>query len=86
MLRLFESVAVDQAVSDTLYYLEKALQDGRMDLKSFLKVHIDANSDLSAKRFLQSVRRLARQQYQARALTNKINMALREQKQIRAPY
>lgn len=55
--RLLESVALDNAISDALYVLDKALRDDRIDLRTFLK----------------QVRKLARKQFMARALTMKIN-------------
>jgi len=38
--RIFEAVAEDLAIEDTLFCLDKALQEERMDSASYLKVNI----------------------------------------------
>ncbi len=39
MIRMFELVAEDAAIEDTLYYLNRALESGVLDTDSFLKVN-----------------------------------------------
>lgn len=52
--------AKDLAIDDTLYHLEKALQNGTIDLKVFLKVYRDLSND----------------QYYQRALLRKLNIQI----------
>ncbi|CAG8562408.1 13650_t:CDS:2, partial [Ambispora leptoticha] len=54
--QLFELVAEDNAIDDTIYYLGKALNSERIDLQTFMK----------------SIRMLAREQFMRRALIQKI--------------
>ncbi|KAG9302659.1 hypothetical protein G9A89_007363 [Geosiphon pyriformis] len=54
--QLFELVAEDNAIEDTIYYLGKALNNERIDLQTFMK----------------SIRTLAREQFMRRALIDKI--------------
>lgn len=55
-LRLIDLVAEDNALSDTIYHLTRALDAERIDLDRYLK----------------AVRQLAREQYMKRALIEKI--------------
>jgi ESCRT-I complex subunit TSG101 len=55
--QMFEQVALDHAIEDTIYALDRALQDDRIDLKTFLK----------------QIRQLARKQFFARALAQRIH-------------
>ena len=40
LCRLFELVAEDNAIEDTMYHLHRALNAGRIDLDRFIKVLI----------------------------------------------
>jgi len=63
--QIVEAVADDHAIEDTLYVLDRALQDGRIDLQTFLK----------------ETRNLARKQFFARALAAKILEKQQQQQQ-----
>lgn len=54
--QLFECVAEDHAIEDTMYCLETLLSDEKCELKAFLK----------------EIRKLARKQFMARALAKKV--------------
>lgn len=45
--RLFELVADDNAISDTVYFLAKALNSERIDLATFMKVNMQAIVNLA---------------------------------------
>lgn len=45
--RLFELVADDNAISDTVYFLAKALNSERIDLATFMKVNMQATVNLA---------------------------------------
>jgi len=61
--QMFDLVAEDSAIEDTLYQLDRALADERVDLPTFLRV----------------VRRLAHSQFMARALAMKVVERQREE-------
>jgi len=61
--QMFELVAEDNAIEDTLYQLDRALADERVDLTTFLRV----------------VRKLAHTQFMARALAVKVVERQREE-------
>lgn len=97
--RLLELVAEDAALEDTIYHLGRGLnsEEADIDLERFLKVLFsllfrcpseprEVNADTLFSALRKRVRGLARQQFIARALTNKILLALavrREQQQQR---
>ena len=54
--RLVDTVAEYQAIEDALYFLDRALSNGSMELASFLK----------------EVRKLSKQQFMCQALVQKI--------------
>ncbi len=62
--RLLECCAEDSGIDDTLYCLDRALADDRIDIANFLKI----------------TRQLARKQFAARALALKIHNKLTETK------
>ena len=74
-----ELVATDVAIDDALYALDRALQDEKIDHTVFLKVPALASQlSLSIFKFSQilllpqNVRKLARDQFNARALAAKV--------------
>lgn len=79
LFRLIDLVAEDNAIEDTIYHLARALDAERIDLDRFLKVSRPCvvRSSLFLTVFPKQIRVLAREQYQKRALIEKITMELR---------
>jgi len=68
--QVLDLVAEDHAIEDTIYVLDRALAEERIDLKTFLKL----------------VRKLASKQFFARALAIKIQMKQQQQQTQHYPY
>ena len=75
--QLYEVVAEERALEDTMFVLGRALDKGRLGLEGFLKVHIAfRNPTVQELTIPKQSRSLAREQFLKKALVKKISKGM----------